>query len=271
MQSVLKKHWKRLTVTGSIVIAESVTWILFPLVMGYAIDDIIQGSFTGLIWLAGLGGIALTLGALRRLIDSRTYAKVYESLADIVIRNTKLSTSKKTARVRLLNEIVEFMEESMPELASSMITLVGTIVILAFLDIKIFLGCIALIVIAVVTYWLSSGRTLRLNKRFNDELELQVDTIQNGTRAHFTTHMRKLMRSNIDLSDLETLTFSVVLLASIALIIFSIVVAGQNGLAAGAIFALVTYVFQFIEGLATAPLYYQQILRLSDIARRIKN
>ena len=66
--------------------------------IGFAVDDALQGTYEGAIWLGSLGVAALIVGAGRRLFDSRFYAKVYQKSGARMIANIEDSNaSLKTA------------------------------------------------------------------------------------------------------------------------------------------------------------------------------
>ena len=117
------------------VVLESVGWILFPFVIGVAINDYLEGSNRGLVLFGLLGIATLVLMTVRRLYDTRLYSKIYEQIGlASTEQNTQLST--KTARLNMLREIVEFFEHSMPELINSFAVLFGSLFFLAFLSIR---------------------------------------------------------------------------------------------------------------------------------------
>lgn len=170
----------------------------------------------------------------------------------------------------MLSELTDFFENSFPDLINSLIGLVGTVVILYALDFEIFLGCLAVLLLMVVVFWATSGRTKSLNYHYNNELEKQVTAIDNRTQQPLLHFMSGLMRWRIRLSDLETLIFGVIWLGMVGLIIFSVTEAvGSGTLKTGAIMSIVMYVFQFAEGSGMLPLYFQQFLRLQEISGRL--
>ncbi len=63
----------RIILTWLLVIGDSSLMLLFPLIIGIAIDDYLEGSFSGLSMLVGLGLLSLLVGAGRRFYDTRIY------------------------------------------------------------------------------------------------------------------------------------------------------------------------------------------------------
>ncbi len=99
MHDLLKRFAGRFTLTALLVVLEAVGWVLFPLVIGRAIDSVLGESTRGLYELAGLGIFAMGIAVVRRLVDSRAYARIYTTLGEeMVARDAESSTSTKTWR-----------------------------------------------------------------------------------------------------------------------------------------------------------------------------
>ncbi|OJJ14265.1 hypothetical protein BKI52_43040 [marine bacterium AO1-C] len=267
----LEYKW-RFSLTLLLILSEAGLSIMFPLFIGKAVDDAIHQSYQGAIQLGILGLLALMIGMGRRVYDSRLYARIFERLGvDMTAKTQNSNDSVKTARLHMLGEIVEFFENTLPELINQIIALVGIIFILALLNIQIFAGGIITFFLVFVIYVLNGPKTTRFNSAYNDELEKQVEVVALNNTPKLSHHLRQLMRWNIKLSDLEALNFSLSWLVLIAFLVVSIVLAVQSGVTQyGALFALVMYVFQLIENIVMLPLYYQHWLRLAEITQRLE-
>ncbi|MEM9563325.1 MAG: ABC transporter six-transmembrane domain-containing protein [Actinomycetota bacterium] len=268
----LRFRW-RIGLTVTLVVVEAVVGLLFPLFIGIAINGLLDDSLDGVVALGGLGIAALAIGSLRRLIDTRTYTGIYRQVASEMVEAEQgkgTSTSTIAARTTLLTEFVEFLENSMPEIVNTVIGVVGTLVIIANLDIGLFWACLGLLAVILVTYWVTGGLNYRLNQGYNDELERQVATIESGDRARIGLHFSALMRWNRRLSDLETGNYAVVWLGIIALLLYTpiaVVVPGETEY--GFAFSVLVYVFQYVEVLAALPLFIQELVRLREISTRL--
>lgn len=263
--------WKFI-LTLCLILAEVGLSVLFPLFIGIAIDDAIQGVHRGAVLLGALGVAGLIIGVSRRVFDSRFYARVFEKLGTQTIDRIKgYSTSVKSARLGMLKEIVEFMEHSLPEIIDNVISLLGIVVIIAFLSIKIFLGALLTLVFIFLIYLASSKQTLYFNKAWNNELEKQVDVITTQNPVKLSLHLKQVMKWNIKLSDLEAVNFSLSWLVLMGFLVASIIISINEGMVQyGALFALIMYVFELIENIINLPFYYQQWLRLVDITTRLE-
>ena len=270
MHALLKRFAGRFALTLSLVVLEAAGWILFPLVIGRAIDSVLADSTRGLCEFAVLGTVTMGIAVLRRLVDSRAYARIYVTLGEEMAASAAgSSTSTRTARLGMLKEVVEFFENSLPQLINSVIGLGGTVLILAALNFPVFLGCLVIAVATVVLYALTGGLTTRYNQGLNDEHERQVDAVDSGDPARLAKHLRAMMRWNIRLSDLEAANFGINWVFMIALLVFAVSAATTDTTEYGAVFAIVMYVFQFVESMLMLPFFYQEWLRLREISGRL--
>lgn len=265
----------RISFTLLLVLGEAGLELLFPLFIGFAINSVIDESYTGLLALALLGLLALLVGGGRRFYDTRAYAGIYTILStEMVTReeNKGSTVSAIAARSSLLTELVEFLENSMPAVLSSMIGLFGILIIIFTLDLAVFGACVALFLLMLAVYALSGKLNYRLNRGFNDALEKQVDVIASQDQRLIHNHFQTIMRWNIRLSDLETVNYVVIWLGIIGLLVFSPLSVVSGGVTNyGLILAILMYVFQYIESLVSLPLFIQQTIRLQEIMQRLEN
>ena len=77
MDVLLKRFAGRLTLTMSLVVLEAAGWILFPLFIGRAIDSVLSASTRGLYEFGALAIATMLIAIVRRLVDSRAYARIY--------------------------------------------------------------------------------------------------------------------------------------------------------------------------------------------------
>ena len=271
IKEFLRRHMLSFGWTLTLILVEALLTLLFPLFIGYAVDDAMNQTYNGLMHLGTLGLAVLIVGAGRRFFDSRHYAKAYQKIGSVFITNQPdHSTSKKAARLGMIKELVEFLEFSLPEMINAAITLVGVLAILATLEIHVFMGALLASSLIFIVYWVSSAKTLGLNKAANDEQEKEVEVIAKNDTNELGTHLRSMMQWNIKLSDLEVVNFSVTWLILMVFLLTSIFLSvdGQ-AIQYGILFSMVMYVFQYIESVMNIPFFYQSWLRLQEISSRI--
>ena len=274
IRTLLSRFKRRVYLTWLLVLLEGGAYLLIPLVIGRAIDGLLAKSYFGISSLAGLCCFMLVVGAARRLYDTRAYAIIFKTVSTEMVAKEKgrdTPTSTISARARLFHEFIDFLEHSIPEISHNFINLLGTLVIIATLNLKILAVCLTSGLFAILIYLLSGPKIYQLNKGENDELERQVTCLEKGTPRQLHDHFSKLMRWKIKLSDLETINFSGVWLGLSAVLVASVILLGDsNGSGVGSAISVIMYVFGFIESTVVFPLYYQQLVRLREISGRFE-
>ncbi|PIE47168.1 MAG: hypothetical protein CSA42_05000 [Gammaproteobacteria bacterium] len=91
--SIFKRYQWRIILTLILVLAETLAMALLPLVIGFAIDGLLKGVYTGLWQLGFLGLGVVVSGSLRRFYDIRVYSSIYVDLS------TQHSANKSTLPV----------------------------------------------------------------------------------------------------------------------------------------------------------------------------
>ena len=180
VKALITRFWKKTMLTWTLVIMEGLCLLFMPLVIGWAVDDLMDGQFKGMIQLASLCMVLLIVGAGRRFYDTRAYSDIYRQVSNELVgyeNSRRTSVSKISARANLFTEFIEFLEKSLPDIINHFIGLVGTLFIIAFININVFGVCMAGTVVIVIIYLISQSRILKLNKGQNDEFERQVDVI----------------------------------------------------------------------------------------------
>ena len=235
IRRLIRRFWKSVTLTWLMVMLEGAVFLVIPLVIGMAIDDLLVQSYSGVKILIALCIVMVTVGTGRRFYDTRAYGTIYRKMSKELVhkekkRNSTISTI--SARSHLFTEFIEFLEFTIPEISHNLINLIGTLIIIGTLNLKILGVCLGSACLAALIYWMSGGRIHRLNKGENDELERQVHCIEAGDKKELDDHFRNLMRWKIRLSDLETINFTGVWIGLSAALISSVLLLGTPGDAA---------------------------------------
>ena len=273
LKTLLRRFWKKTLVTWLLVVLEGFCLLLLPLAIGWAVDDLLKDEVHGIVQLGTLCVGLLIIGAVRRFYDTRIYSGIFRKVSiELVTREKSRGTSlsKISAHTNLFTEFIKFLENSIPDIFNHFIGLAGTLCIIVFINIQVFVACLVGAVVTLMIYLLSQKKILNLNKGHNNEFERQVDIIASHKHETVKSHFRNLMSWTIKLSDLETINFSLTWMVLAAVLVCSIVVLVSSATVTfGQVVSTVMYVFGFIESVITFPLYYQQMIRLREIASRL--
>ncbi len=270
--SLARRYRWRIGLSLVLILLEGIGYLLAPLVIGLAVDGLLDDSYAGLAALAGLAVAIIAVSAIRRVYDARLYASMFEDVAgDVAARERAASSdvSVVAARAGLVEEIVAFFQESVPELTMGAVGILGTMLILAGIDARLLVACIALLALVVVVYAVTGRLNLRLNEGYNDELERQVAALRQdeaSSRAHFG----RLVRWDVKLWDLDTANTTIVAAGAAVFLVYSIVVLVTGEPEIGLVISGLIYVLAYIELLATLPGYAQELIRLREIAGRLE-
>ncbi len=270
---IFKRHRGPISGTFALLGLENILQVAEPFVLGLAIDALLQQNWRGFLILCAVEAAILIVGVLRRIYDTRVYAKVYAEVGGRVVEAEQADgapMTKVSARATLVKEVVDFFEHDLPLAASSVIGVVGALGMILVLNGRVFLAALAAAAATLMVFALAGKRITRLNARLNDELEQQISVFETRRASLRRGHFLRLARARIKLSDFESFNFGLTyafLIAAILYGLFDSVVRQDASL--GTIFALVTYLSQFADGVVTLPITYQQLLRTLEITKRI--
>ncbi len=270
----IRYKW-RISITFVLLILENISKVLQPLVLGIAINDLIDTKYNGLWLFCGLYGVSFIIGVIRRFYDTRAYTYIYTNVASeiVAIQNEKkISVSSIAARSALIKELVDFFEHDITQGFTSLISVIGALVMLALFDVRIFIGCLLTIGIILIIYTLSKQKIYRYNTELNDELEHRIDVLEKRKQKGVFSHFKNISKWLVKLSDLETLNFSVIEVVLFFLAIYALYISTSvTNTTAGGIFSILTYVLEFSGGIFMLPIIVQQIIRLKEISSRLKS
>ena len=269
---VVRFKWPIL-LTNLLVFLESILGVLIPLFIGLAINDLLEESFRGVIYLIVLGFSSVAVGSIRRFHDTRAYSRMFRIIAPEMVEREQekdSSVSKIIARTSLLDEIVQFLEWSVPAVVGAAVYLIATLVIIAGLNLNVFYASLLVLLLTFIVYVMTGKINFKLNENYNDQLENEVTALESRDQSFIKNYYRTLMRWNIKLADLGTFNYLIVMLGTTALLVYTPIAVIKDGVEYyGLVFSAVLYVFEFIAALIELPDHIEQVIRLNEISSRL--
>lgn len=273
ISTLLRAFPWRISLTWLMTLGETALMALIPLFIGFAIDGLLADSLHELHHLAILFGLLVGLAVIRRIYDTRVYSLIRVELAKAQnTRGQTLSISTLNAQIGMGCELVEFLEETLPMVMTGITQLVIAIVILfAFSPLlAVSAGLAALGALAI--YAMFHKRFYRLNADLNRQTERQVSVLEQRRLYPALAHFLRLRRTEIRLSDSEAILYGTIFVLLLALILFNIWLAATAlATTTGAIFAIISYSWDFVDGTIALPATLQHWTRLSEIMNRINS
>ena len=274
LKSIAVQHKKRLSITFSLVMAENLLLLLYPLVGSFAVNAVLQGNLVSALTYAVMVLIIWAVGSARRAVDTRAFTRIYSELAVPVIVNQRLKgfdTSTTTARVALSREFVNFFEQHLPILITSLFSIIGAVVML--LLIEFWSGVVALLI--VLGFGLILPKFIKANDnlyfKLNNRLEKEVDCVERANQYELIKHYRLVERLRILISNREAVSFLCIGIAMCVLFGVTLTVLTlTKGVTAGHIYAVITYLWTFAISLDDMPRLVEELSKLKDIGKRVE-
>ena len=275
LKRLMQKHRIQLLLTYSLFSLEMLGSLLRPFFLGVAVNDLIKGSYHGLITLSIVHVLWLIIGTIRHMVDTRTYSAIYTSLVTQFLsrRYGKSEVSKLSAHSTLAREFVDFLEFDLGYVIEALYSIVGSLVLLYFYDAAVVGICFTLLLPVMAISYFYGKKMKRLTRLKNDELEKQVNIISEGNREVIKRHYDKLRKWQVKISDKEALNFGVIEIMVMVVIAASLLISTKlfgTAMLAGNIIGMYTYILKFVSGMDTIPYTVQRLTSLNDITRRIE-
>lgn len=275
IKDLIKKYKIKLAITYSLFSIEMLGSLLRPFFLGVAVNDLIKGSYGGLIVLSAVHFGWLIVGTIRHMYDTRTYSAIYTSLVTKFLsrRVAKKDVSKLSAHSTLSREFVDFLESDLPYIIEAFYNIVGSLILLCFYEATVVFICFGILIPVLFISYFYGKKMKRLTELKNDELEKQVSVIAIGNEETIHNHYNKLRGWQIKISDKEAWNFGVIELMVLIVLGSSLILSTSvfgAGVLAGNLIGIYNYVLKFVGGLDTIPYVVQRFSTIRDIAKRIE-
>lgn len=261
----------RIAITWLLVLLETIGLALIPLAMGVAIDGLLAKEPRALLWLGGLL-IALTFSSvLRRIYDTRVYGSIRVRISTILAdQQINTDVSRKNARLDMGQELVDFLENELPELITAVVQICITLIVMGFYDLRLSMAAITMMLAVIIIYALFHKQLYRCHAGFNSRKEQQVAVLATGTPKRLLAHLLGLKKWEVRISDREALMYGWIFLAVTTFIIYNLVVsASLDNATAGRLFTILSYSWDYVEAVIALPTTFLFFTRIQEITQRI--
>lgn len=273
LQLLFRGHRQSIIFTYGLTFIENLFELLYPLVIGLAIDGLLREEFTNLVWLAVVWLTHAFIEVFRHVYDTRTFTRIYGDLAvSVVLAQVKqgIPTSQIVARSALSREFIDFFERDIPEIVAALFGFLGALAMLLFYDAQLALYCLLLLLPLIGLNYFYLRKSQRLNQKLNDQLEHEVKVLSEFQLEAVISHYQQLAKWRIYLSNAEAVTWGLMELCVIVLFIAALIRAiSIPSIQAGDIYAIISYVWSYRQSFDKIPAIVQQLSRLQDIGDRI--
>lgn len=271
ISSLFRVFRLRIFLTWGMILGETALMALIPLFIGLAIDDLLVGGFTAFWQLTGIMGLLIALSVARRAYDTRIYGAIRVELGKAQVqRGAEQEVSALNARIAMGRELVDFLEETLPEAIAAGVQLIISVVVLSFFSPHLALVAGGATLAMIALYALFHRRFYHLNAAINQRSEQQVALLERRKLRAMSAHFLRLRRLEVRLSDSEALLYGGIFVILLGMILFNLRIATVlPEVTAGTLFSVVSYSWEYVESALALPITLQSWTRLSEIMARI--
>ncbi|GAA0779241.1 hypothetical protein E1180_19010 [Roseibium denhamense] len=271
--TLLRVFSRRIVLTWLMTLAETTLMALIPLFIGFAIDDLVEGRMENFWQLAGIMAALIVFAVIRRIYDTRAYGSVRVALGkEQAVRSSSLPVSALNARLSMGRELVDFLEQNLPDAMTAAVQLTVSVIVLYAFAPMLAVAAGAAAVAMVLIYALFHGRFFRLNSALNRQSEKQVSVFEQRKSRPIHVHLMRLRQHEIRLSDTEAVLYGLIFVVLLGLILFNLwFAASRLDMTVGTIFSIISYSWEFVESALALPVTLQTWSRLSEIMRRLNS
>ena len=265
----------RIILTYVLSFAASIFMMLYPLLVGNAVDGALAHETWPVILLAMVWGTHIVLNLFRQVYDTRTFARINAVAATELItkqRSADLSTSTISARVGMLSELSSFFAYAVPGAIMYIISPFGALFMIFRFEVSTGLVASLYLVLTLGFNRIMYPVSKTLHQRLNNRSEQSVEVIGAAAGENVQPHYQGLAQDNIAISDFDAKTWGLVEVATMGLFLFAVIRLGRmSALSIGEAYAVIAYVQRFTDGVSQVPYIMQRIARLADIRKRIES
>lgn len=274
LKQIARNNKARLIGTFTLVLAENLLLLTYPVFGGFAINGVLEGNLGKALSYAAVILVIWMVGSVRRAVNTRAFSSIYaEMMVPVILQQRRDGEAVSTisARAALSRELVDFFEMHLPTLVTSLISMVGAVLMLLFIEFWTGLTSLFVLLFFMLLIPRYSRVNDRLYFRLNNRLERDVHIIEHSGDRELEQHHQLLAEMRIAISNREAAGYAVIGIALMLLFAVSFSVMTLRGNAnAGHLYAVVSYLWSFAISIDDAPRLLEEISKIRDIGKRIQ-
>ena len=274
----LKRIWQQHRLSLLSVYALNLVTALLALSIaptaGLMINSLITSSGWGVVLfpMAYIGWQGIS--TLLRVRDTVVFSRIFNQLSLKLLDQQAASDiplTKVNARIELLKQVVYFMENDFPYLMNSIVSIIGSCVLLYLYNWRLVVLSVIIIGPSVLINQRYARKIQGATKAVNDQYEQQMDVINSGEHVRQKTYFEHLRRLSIRRSTLEATNFALLEIFVFAMIFTSIyLICRTDKLDFGQIVGSYGLILRFAYGFDFIPHLTSRVATLRDVLTRIQ-
>lgn len=268
------ENWKSIMFSYSLFIINSVLMVMYPKVLGNAIDHLIAKDYPYIWYLVSTFVAIMFFGYISKIYDTKVFSGIYRRFASIETHKqieSNVETTKINGRLTLMRYIVMFFERDMLVVLQTIIGLVGAIYFLSLVSWTIvgFLMITSVLILGVTFYY--SPKIAKITSLYNDLSEEQTDVVATRKVSSINNLLRRGQHLSLKLSSVDA-KFSIwiegIVYGSVAALLTYYVM--YNKVSVGSVFSTYRYMFDFCNALLGLPTIITSYINIKDVIKRLE-
>ncbi len=214
-----------------------------------------------------------SLGAFRRLYDTRIYTKMFANLSsDVVARQLAQGEelSKVAARSSMAWHNIEFFQYNVPEFLEQLIAVGGAVIALGLFDWRLTVvgGILIVLVLLGSRYYMRILQKIqvKLHDRYEDEYNTFATREPGKIRQYYTD----IADLEIKYSQRSTVSYAVIRTFLLFMFLSTLYISiDLDRFTIGSLYSIVAYVWSFVTATEYIPYLSEKWVELKDASRRI--
>lgn len=273
IKRLFRNHRKLFSVLWLINIVMFFVDAIYPLIVGHVIDGIIDGSWLSIIPLVMVELVYLLLFYFDNCQISLKIEKMALNEKKIYFETStknELSDTVISARVDLIDDVIDFFEILIPNLCS-----IAFNIIVALICITIQTNAICFLVITITSVILFifiviyESKTFKTIKEFKDMTEKEQKVLLSRKANKYHKYLLRTFEYSRTLVKRDFYLTTIMRIVQLFLVLFVLFTTIKMSLTPGAIFTVVTYTFALNEGILSIPDTVEDIKNSIDSQKRI--
>lgn len=274
LKVMFRENWKSIMFSYSLFIINSVLMVMYPKVLGNAIDHLIAKDYSYIWYLVSTFVAIMFFGYVSRIYDTKVFSGIYRRFASIETHKQiegDVETTKVNGRLTLMHYIVQFFERDMLVVLQTIVGLIGAIYFLSLVSWTIvgFLMITSVLILGATFYY--SPKIANITSQYNDLSEEQTDVIGTRNISSINNLLRRGQHLSLKLSNIDA-KFSIwiqgIVYGSVAALLTYYVM--YNKVSVGSVFSTYRYMFDFCNALLGLPTIITSYINIKDVIKRLE-
>lgn len=271
---IFKKYWKGIMFSYLLVILSNSLFFIYPKVLGNTIDHLINKEYIYLLSIIFLFIGFIVMSFISNIYDTRVFSRLLKDISQDEIKNqldSGVDSGVINGRYGMLSSIISFFENDIPQFISSMISIIGSLILIFMIDIYMGFGLILSGIVSLGISKMIVPKLTEIRKRSNDLNESQTNILTGRNIIRFnrlTTLKQLLSLRNSYISAIFFVLIQLVAYGTVSILILYYII--NLDITVGSTFSTYRYLFEFCGSITVLPNIISNVINLKDILNRFE-